>query len=179
MADWTISSGDYMRPYKMQCGDAASLQSAPESTAQSFLLGALVELDTQVSTSSHRLRAALRSASTITSTGIVGIAAEAASSVTDATRIFWPVRPDIEYMARTRGSTITSSNIGLGYGIFFDSTKNVCGVDLANTQSTSVRVVVTGLIDAAGDSGGYVRFKFGQPILSTGGFSFIANPLKF
>lgn len=179
MADWVISSGDYCRPYRLQMSAAGEFNYGPESTAQSYPVGALLEMDSQVSTSTHRLRQALRSASTITSTAIIGVAAEPASSVTDQTRIFWPVTPAIEFQARTRGGLIQSSNIGLGYGLFWDSTKNVLGVDLANAQSTSVRCLVAGLIDAAGDSGGYVRFKFGLPILSTGGFSFLANPLKF
>jgi hypothetical protein len=177
--NWVISSGDYMRPYRTQGADAATIDNGPESTAQSFLVGALLERDSQVATSAFRLRQAVVSASTVTSTSICGVAAEGASSVTDATRIFWAISPQQEFMARTRGINIASTHVGLGYGIFFDSTKNVYGVDLANVQSTSVRVVVTGLIDAVGDSGGYVRFKFGQPILSTGGFAFSAQPLKF
>ena len=181
MADYTLSSGDYMRPYRTQGTDGVSMQHGPESTAQVFLVGALLEMDTQVSTSNFRLRIALRSNSTVTSTGIVGVAAEAASSVTDATRIFWPVTPQIEYMARTRGGLIQSTNVGGVYGIFFDSTKNVHGVDLANAVSTSIRTVVTGLIDSAGDSGGYVRFKFATPNVSTtgsGGFAPMANPIR-
>lgn len=177
--DWTISSGDYMRPYRTQGTDAISLDYKPESTAQSFLVGALLEADSLVSTSAHRLRIAKVSASTVVSTAILGIAAEPASSVTDATRIFWPVNGQVEFMARTRGSTLNSTNIGQPFGLFFDSTKNVFGVDLANTQSTSIRVVITGLIDGVGDSGGYVRFKFGRPAGSTVTFGPGANPLTF
>lgn len=179
MTDWAISSGDYMRPYRSRI--APILEFGPESTAQSFLVGQLLELDSQAATSNFRLRVALRSASTITSTALIGIAAEGASSVTDATRIYWPITPMVEYMARTRGSTITSTNVGQSYGLFFDSTKNVCGVDLANQQSTSLRVVITGLIDPIGDSGGYVRFKFGTPVgtASTNTFGGGANPLRY
>ena len=181
MADYVISSGDYMRPYRMQGSDAGSLNYGQESTAQSWLVGSLLEMDSAVATSNFRLRQAVRSASTITSTALIGVAAEAASSVTDQTRIYWPISPNIEYMARTRGSTITSTNIGQPYGLFFDSTKNVYGVDLANQVSTSLRVVITGLIDAVGDSGGYVRFKFGTPAgtASTNTFGGGANPLRY
>lgn len=177
--NFAIGVGDYMRPYRTQGSDGATIDNGPESTAQSFKVGAVLEMDSQVSTSSFRLRQALVSASTVTSTSIVGVAAEGASSVTDATRIYWRATPEQEFMARTRGGVLASTNVGLGYGIFYDSTKSVYGVDLANAQSTSVRVLVTGLIDAVGDSGGYVKFKFGQPILSTGGFSALATPLKF
>jgi hypothetical protein len=186
MADWAISSGDYMRPYRTQGSDACSQDYGPESTVQSYPVGALLERDTKVSTGIHRLRIASVSVSTVTSTAICGVAAEPASSVTDATRIFWPAIPQVEFMARTRGSTITSTNIGGGYGLFFDSTKNVFGVDLANTQSTSIRVIITRLIDAAGDSGGYVAFKFGTtpsvgsttPFTSTNTFGVGAVPIR-
>ncbi len=181
MADWTISSGDYMRPYKTQGGDGVALQAGPESTAQSWVVGSLLELDSQVATSNFRLRQALRSNSTITSTSLIGIAAEPASSNTDQTRIYWPIVPNVEYCARTRGSTITSTNVGQPYGLFFDSTKNVYGVDLANQVSTSLHVVITGLIDAVGDSGGYVRFKFGTPAgtASTNTFGGGAVPIRY
>lgn len=179
MANWTISSGDYMRPYRTVGADAGTMNFGPESTAQSFLVGSLLEMDSQVSSSAFRLRQALRSNSTVTSTALIGVAAEGASSVTDATRIYWPITPATEFMARTRGDLIQSTTVGMPYGVFFDSTKNVYGVDLANAQSTSLRVVVTGLIDAAGDSGGYVKFKFGRPAGSTVTFGPGANPLTW
>lgn len=166
--NWTISSGDYMRPWRTQASDGVTIDSGPESTAQSFLRGSLLELDSQVATSAFRLRQALASASTVTSTSLIGVAAEGASSVTDATRIYWRIAPEVEYMARSRGNVLASTNVGIAYGLFFDSTKNVYGVDLANQVSTSIRVVCTGLVDAVGDSGGYVRFKFGTPAGSSG-----------
>lgn len=186
MTDWAISSGDYMRPYRIQGSDACAQDFGPESTTQTFLVGFLLERDSLVSTSKFRLAKAKVSASTVTSTSICGVAADPASSVTDATRVFWPAIPQIEFMARTRGSTITSTNIGEAYGLFFDSTKNVFGVDLANQQSTSLRVIITRLIDAIGDSGGYVAFKFGTaggtgsttPFASTNTFGVGAVPIR-
>lgn len=181
MADYTISSGDFMRPYRTQGSDAGSLTYGPESTGQTFRVGALLEFDVDVSTSSHRLALATVSASTVTSTSLIGIAGQAASSQVDATVIYYPITPDIEYMARTRGGTLAQTNVGTAYGLFYDSTKTVHGVDLANTQSTSLRVVVTRLIDAVGDSGGYVGFKFGTPVgtASTNTFGGGANPLRY
>lgn len=175
-----------MRPYRTQGSEAGCQDFGPESTTQSFLVGALLERDTKASTSIHRLRIAAVSASTVTSTAICGVAAEPASSVTDATRIFWPAASHIEFMARTRGSTITSTNVGQPYGLFFDSTKNVFGVDLANQVSTSQRVIITRLIDGIGDSGGYVAFKFGTaggvgsttPFASTNTFGVGAVPVR-
>ena len=60
--------------------------------------------------------------------------------------------------------------MGTSYGLFRDSSKNVTLIDLGNTQSTSLRVMVTELIDAVGDSGGAVIFKFGCPAGSTNTF---------
>lgn len=179
MADYVISSGDYMRPYRTVGADAGTLNYGPESTVQSFKVGALLEADSQVSTSNFRLRQALVSASTVTSTSLMGVAAEPASSVTDATRIYWPITPQTEFMARTRGDKIQSTTVGMPYGLFYDSTKAVYGVDLANAQSTSLRVVVTRLIDSPGDSGGYVAFKFGRPAGSTVTFGPGSNPLLY
>lgn len=178
MADFVLSSGDYMRPFRLQIGSAGEFQSGPESTAQSYPVGALLEMDSLVSTSNFRLAKAVVSASTVTSTAIIGVAAEPASSVTDQTRIYWPVSPAIEFQARTRGKLLASTCIGQPYGIFFDSTKAIYGVDLANQVSTSQRVLITGLIDAVGDSGGYVRFKFGTQN-STMTFGAGANPLRY
>ena len=181
MADFVISSGDYMRIYRTQGADGASMDFGPESTGQTFVRGSLLELDVDVSTSSHRLAEATVSASTVTSTSLIGVAAEAASSAVDRNRIYWRITPENEFMARTRGGTLAQTNVGVAYGLFYDSTKAVYGVDLANTQSTSLRVVVTGLIDAVGDSGGYVRFKFGTPVgtASTNTFGGGAVPLRY
>lgn len=178
MADFTISSGDYMRPYRTQGADAAAMDYGPESTGQSFIRGTLLELDVDVSTSSHRLAKATVSNSTVTSTSLIGVAAESASSAVDANKIYWRITPQTEFMARTRGGVLAQTNVGSPFGLFFDSTKAVYGVDLANAQSTSIRVIVTGLIDAVGDSGGYVRFKFGTPVGSTNTFGGGAQPLR-
>lgn len=161
MANFAISSGDYIRPYRSMT--APETRALPESTAQSYILGDVLEQDTQVSTSSHRLRQAIRSASTITSTAIVGVAAEGASSVTDTKRIFWTASRNNEFWGRTINGLLASTNLGAGYGLVRDSTRNVCLVDLGNGVSTSQRVVITEFIDALADSGGAVVFRFGTP----------------
>jgi|TARA_R110002110_G_scaffold344363_6_gene554347 hypothetical protein len=171
MAQFTISSGDTLRPFKSRSGGVV-LESGPESTAQTFRVGAVLELDTQVSTSKHRLRVALTSASTVTSQGIVGVAAEGASSNTDQTAIYWPVNSDTEFIGRSRGLALASTQVGNYYGLFYDSTKTVFGVDMANAVSTSMRVQVTGLVDDVGDTGGQVRFKFAVPAGSTNVWGF-------
>lgn len=171
MADFTISSGDYIKPYRSPWGPC-EMRSGPESTAQVFLYGDVLELDHTVSTSANRVKRASTSGSTVTSTAIVGVAAAAASSVVDTKIPYYSASPHNEFWGRTRGGTLALANVGLAYGLFRDASKNVVLVDLGNTESTSLRVIVTELVDAVGDSGGAVIFKFGCPNGSTNTFGF-------
>jgi hypothetical protein len=171
MADWAISSGDYIKPYRSPWGQLA-VRVAPEGAAATFKYGDVLELDHGTSTAANRVRKASTSDSTITSTSIVGVAAGPASSVVDAPVSYFEASPFNEFTARTRGGTLALTNVGLSYGLFYDSSKAVTLIDLGNTQSTSLRVIVTSLIDAVGDSGGLVTFKFGCPNGSTNTFGF-------
>jgi hypothetical protein len=171
MADIAISSGDYIKPLRSPWGQL-SVRVGPESTSQSFVYGDVLELDHGVSTSANRIRQASTSGSTITSTAIVGVACGPASSVVGAPVSYFEASPFNEFTARTRGGTLAETTVGLSYGLYRDSSKNVTLIDLGNTQSTSQRVIVTGLIDAVGDSGGLVSFKFGCPNGSTNTFGF-------
>lgn len=180
--DWVISSGDYMRPYRSLGSDALTTDFGAESSvAQTYPLGALLEFDSTWNT----VRAASTTGSTVNSVRVIGVAAEPASSVANATRIFWAITPQQEFMARTRGGVLGSTTPGVKCGIFRDSSKGVYLLDFGNKVSTSVLAVVTGLIDGAGDSGGYVRFKFGTDIQTTDSaatpvaFAPQANPLRF
>jgi hypothetical protein len=160
MADFTISSGDYLRPYRSPWG-SHPIRSLPESLSQTYRYGDVLERVAEGSTNAGRLALASTSGSTVTSTAIVGVAAEGASSVTAAKRIVYAANPNVEFWGRTRGATLASSNVDKAYGLFRDSSKNVFLVDLGNAASTSERVIITELIDAEGDSGGAVAFKFG------------------
>ena len=171
MADIVISSGDYIKPYRSPWGQMA-VRSGPESSACTFKYGDVVELDHGVSTAANRIRQASTSDSTITSTAIVGVACGPASGVLGTAVPYFEASPFNEFTARTRGGTLALANVGLSYGLFRDSSKNVTLIDLGNTQSTSQRVIVTELIDAVGDSGGLVVFKFGCPNGSTNTFGF-------
>lgn len=137
------------------------MRSGLESTAQSFKVGEVLEAAAQGSTSAGRLARASTSDSTVTSTSIVGVAAEAASSVEGTKLIFYEANPNQEFWGRTRGGLTESSCLYQQYGLFRDSTKNVFLVDLGNAVSTSARVIVTELLDSTGSSGGAVAFRFG------------------
>ena len=160
MADYVISSGDAIRPLRNPLGQFV-IESLGESTSQVFVYGDVLEIDRNVSTSSHRVKRASTSGSTVTSTTIVGVAAQGASSNVDQRVPFYSANSLNTFWGRTRGGVLASSNIGSGYGLFRDSTKNVFLVDLGNGVSTSVRVIVTDFVDQLGDSGGAVAFRFG------------------
>lgn len=169
MADIAISSADYIRPLRSPWGQP-EMDFAPEVASQTFVYGDVLQLTRGTSTSSHRVSKASTSDSTITSTAIVGVAAAAASSVQDTPVPYYTAAPYNKFWARTRGGTLAAANVGAHYGLFYDSSAKVTLIDLGNTQSTSLFVCVTRLIDAIGDSGGAVEFKFGAPNGSTNTF---------
>ena len=142
----------------------------PEAPSQSFKYGDVVQQSSAASTAVNQLAVASTSGSTCVSTSIVGIAAANASSVQYTKIPFYSASPNNEFWARTRGGVLAATNVGndSGFGLFrHASHTNVWLVDLGNTQSTSVRVVITELLDAVGDSGGAVAFKFGRVANST------------
>ena len=154
MPDYTISSGDYIRPYRSP-GGSPPLRSAPEAASQVYLTGDVLQM------TDGTVERASTSGSTLTSITIAGVAAEPASSVTGTKRLYFTARPNTEFWARTRGGVTASSNVGAVYGMFRDSSKNVWLVDLGNATSTGGRVIVTECVDSTGSSGGAVAFAFG------------------
>lgn len=160
MADFTLSSGDYFRPARSANGPARIVY-APESTGQSYRYGQVLENDLDVSTAAGRIAVATVSNSTVTSTAIVGVASEAASSVVLTKRGYYAADRGVEFWGRTIRGVLGSSCVHKAYGIAYDSALGINLVDLGNSASTSERVIVTELVDAAGDSGGAVLFKFG------------------
>lgn len=171
VADFTISSGDYIRPYRSPWG-AFPIKRGLESSAQSYIYGDVLELDDAVGTSAHRLTRASTSGSTCTSLSIVGISAGPASSVMDASAPYYEANPSVEFWGRTKLGVLGSSCVGNSYGLARDSTKNVWLVDFGNKVDTSVRVIVTELVDAVGDSGGAVLFHFGSTNSTESGLAF-------
>lgn len=94
----------------------------------------------------------------------VGIAASsftfASSATTPNTMTVWEANPMVEFQARTALDTLKSSQVGLRRKLMWDSTLNIHYIDLTASTATDWRVVVTGLIDNVGDSGGWVSFRF-------------------
>jgi hypothetical protein len=161
MANFTLSSGDYIRPRSAPWG-ATEIRTVAESTGQSFRYGALIENDLDASTAAGRAALATVSGSTVTSTTIIGIAAAPASSVVTTKIPYYPANPNTQFWGRTIRGVLDSSCVFKAYGLAYDSTLQIFLVDLGNAASTSERVIVTELIDAVGDSGGAVSFVFGH-----------------
>ncbi len=80
----------------------------------------------------------------------------------------WEANPMVEFKAWTRFGLLTSTIVGTVRDLTRDSTLNIDLVHLgASSLATPANsVIVTGLIDNPGDSGGAVTFRFSQ--LSSG-----------
>lgn len=161
MTDFTLSSGSICRPYRSPWGAFPTRTMRTESTSAAIHLGQPVTLGTAGSTNYD-----CATASTIAAFfNLVGIAAEAeaaggSSAVASADISVWEANPMVEFKAVTKGGVLASSLVGLRRTLAHDSTLNIAYVDLVDSTATNWRVVLTKNIDAVGDSGGYVAFRF-------------------
>lgn len=164
MTDFTLSSGSICRPHRSPWGAFPTRGMAVSSGVSSaaILTGRPVTLDyTEAGNSTVAMYV---KASTADNTFyLVGIAAESQSGTTAVigTPIeVWEANPMVEFKAVTKGAVLSSSKVGLTATLHWDSTLTIAYVDLSGSTGTDHRVVVTDLIDAQGDSGGYVAFRF-------------------
>lgn len=181
MADFTLSSGSICRVHRVPWG-ADPVRSFGVSTGTSsngVIMGRRVTLD-------YTLAGNTTNAAYIKgSTGpdhiyLAGIAAEnqnASTSVAGTPCSVWECNPLVEFKAVTKGDVLASSAVGLTKKLMFDSTLNIEYVDLSASTAADHRVVITQLVDAPGDSGGYVAFRFlpnradqGSTVLSSSPF---------
>jgi hypothetical protein len=186
MTDFTLSSGSILRPYKAPWGawptKGFALSSGISSNA--IILGRIVGLDVNTDSNAGQILPSSQTAGVVMSTAIVGVAAESpslggSSTNTRGTVIsVWEANPLVEFRAQTQGANLASSAVGKTKAIVWDSTLGIHKVDLSNSTAVNVRCVVTGLIDAEGDSGGAVSFRFIQTCPSDGSTA-INNNLAF
>lgn len=159
MADYPLSSGSFVRPYRSPWGAFPMKTVVPISTA-AINLGQLVTTNWTGSTSAGQVV----QSSAVNSFYGVGIAASSftfvSSAVTPLPMSVWDANPMVEFAARTGLATLQSSHIGLRKKLMWDSTLNIHFVDLTASTATDWRVVITDLIDQPGDSGGLVAFRF-------------------
>ena len=166
MTDFTLSSNSIVRPFRSPWG-AFPTRGMPISTGVSTTtihLGGLVALDNR-STGQHRIFESTGASAIIAEDLIVGIAAQKVSGSTatvDTVIPVWEANPMVEFKAVTKGAVLANADIGATASLGWDSTLNIVYVDLADSTAGNNRVIVTQHIDAIGDSGGYVAFKFMQ-----------------
>jgi len=164
MADFTLSSGNTIRPFRSPWG-AFPTRTFGVSTGVSSAtihLGRPVTLDyTEAGNTSN---AGIVKASTGDNTfylaGIAGEQASGSTAVAGTAISVWECNPLVEFRAVTKAGTLQSSQVGLTKTLHWDSTLNIGYVDLSASTATDHRVVITQLIDAQGDSGGAVAFRF-------------------
>ena len=161
MAQYTPSSGDYCRPHRSPWGGFPTREMRVLSTSTLIPLGAFVTLNTAGSTAVNTvIHSTIPNAFSIVGIAAERIAARTDSGVEGATISVWEANPDVEFKAITKGGAVASSNVGLRKSLAYDSTLNLHYVDLTVSTATDWRVVVTQNIQAVGDSGGYVAFRF-------------------
>jgi len=183
MADFTLSSGNTMRPHRSPWG-AFPIYGRKLSTGISsrmIFVGMVVGLDTAGSTAfiDCVIPVPQTSGSLNPVAGqIVGVSAETPSSSvpgsgfnitsttvgTQGSIAVWEANPNVEFKAWTRFGLITSSIVGQPKELTRDTTLNI---DLVSLRTSSLAtpancVIVTSLIDNPGDSGGAVTFRFNQ-----------------
>ena len=160
MADHTESSLTGIRPARTFLG-STPIEGYPESTAQTFRYGQIVQFDEDGSSNAHRLEVM-----SSLSTSILGVAADAASSVLGTLIPVYLADPENRFYGWVK-ETILSSMLGQDRSIARDSSKNIDYL-VVNSTADEQRVQITkiGLQQLAGgpyninDTNGYVEFKF-------------------
>lgn len=177
MTDFTLSSGSNCRPYRSPWGNFATRGFQVASTlAAKVWLGQPVDClgAADGSSNGHCVKGVAANAPNYLN--LVGICAETVSSgvssaVAGAIISVWEANPAMEFKAVTKGGPLGTSLCGKRRSLVWDSTLNIAWVDVTASTATDWRVVVTGLVDQPGDSGGYVSFRFisrlGEQVNST------------
>lgn len=164
MADITLSSGSIARPYRTPWGAFNTRTFGVSTGVSSATIHAGRPVTLDYTEAGNTTNAAFVKASTADNTFyLAGIAAEQASGSTAVAGTpisVWECNPMAEFQAHTKGAALASSQVGLTKKLAWDSTLNIAFVDLTASTATDHRVVVTQLIDAAGDTGGRVAFRF-------------------
>ena len=172
MTDYAIGTGDFIRPHSSPWG-SFHIRHCKLSTgisSQIIYVGSFVGLDVNSTSFQDCIVPSSLTSNTVVSTAIVGVAAEGpganatspSSTNVQGTLIpVWDANPSIEFRGRTKNGLLNSTLVGQVHDILWDSTMHVFLVNVgASSVGGAPRVLVTGLIDNSGDSGGAVTFKF-------------------
>jgi len=164
VTDFSLSSGSICRPFRTPWG-AFNTRSYGVSTGVSSAAipaGRVVTLDYTEAGNTSNAQYVKGSTSNDNHFYCVGVAAEAAPSTAGIGQqiAVWEANPQAEFKAVTKFGTLQSSHVGLTKTLHRDSSLDIAYVDLSASTAADHRVIITQLIDAQGDSGGYVAFRF-------------------
>jgi len=171
MANFTLNSGDSIRPWKSPWGAFPTRTFALSTgiSSNTIKVGVTLGLDTDSTAYRDCVKPVAMSSNTVNPVAgsIVGFAAEGSTvngalTAQGSAIAVWECNPNVEFRGRTRWGLLNSTIVGTTKEIVRDST---LGIDLIGLGTSSLAtpancVIITGLLDAAGDSGGAVTFKF-------------------
>lgn len=153
----TIGPGDGMRPYRTD--QSFLIRHYPEAASQTFLVGDIVQRSTA---SGHEN--AVQMAVTTPNSGILGLAADPASGVTDADLGVWEARSNHEFTGVIdNGTALARTMQDKQCGVTYDATNKIWRVDTTNT--TQKAVIITDIStdvepNGIGTVNARVAFKF-------------------
>ncbi len=146
MATLTVTSADYIRPYR----GPVRLRTFKEGASQTFKKGYLLKFGADAG---HEERVIVVGTDPAL---VVGVAAQDASGVTDAEVSVWLAEAGVEFLVRYADTqAIDQTDIAdAGFGMIADATNLIHRLD--NTETTAKVFHVTELIDADADVNGRV-----------------------
>lgn len=182
MTDFVLSSGNTIRPHRSPWGayPVRTMKLSTGVSSNQIYIGSVVGLDQTAASTAfgdcvQKIAQSSRSLNPAAGS-IVGISAETPSSSVPGSGfnlgsttpgaqgsiVVWEANPNVEFKAWTRFGLLTSTIVGVIKELTRDTTLNI---DLVNLSASSLAtpancVIVTGLIDNSGDSGGAVTFRF-------------------
>lgn len=177
MADWTSGPGSFIRPYRSALGSPYIRYfeaSTAASSAVRIHVGDIVQFDTAVASNSHRLTMARSTGGNggnllgINGAQLVGVAIEADDS-DGSTKGLGTGRKigvaifdrQTEFLAYTRwAGPVTSTMIGTGRSIIYDSTHHIWQIDSTNSTAALQTAIIVDVPDQyIGDTGAPVVFR--------------------
>lgn len=173
MADIALNSGDFIRPWKSPWGafPARTMKLSTGVSTTVIKVGDVVGLDTDSTSYRDCIKQIPQSSGSLNpaAASIVGVAnfnstANGSQTAQGTAVSVWEAHPAVEFRARTRFGLLNSTLVGTTKELHRDSTLGIVVVNLsASSLATPANCVqITGLLDASGDSGGAVTFRFNQ-----------------
>ena len=172
MADITLSSNSYIKPYRAAKGSALvrHIMGSTFAANSSIVIGDVVVSDTNSGSTAPYMMIRMIGTGTAPSTAIYGIAAgnvthdgstgvTGAAGPTTAKTPVWIAERDSEFVSVTKTAGTNSTSIGRLASLKRDSTLGIWYADLANSTAGDAIVRITGVLNP-GDTNGLVTWRF-------------------